>query len=102
MVTSRSAGYLDDAASRWPLDGLVVKLVATDLDHDRLNPQFDLPDGRGSFGETLVRQHPGRHQSVSFQAASPPAVNLSTISARECTHLYVLRGSGSIRSRPSM
>jgi hypothetical protein len=52
--------YLDDPANRWPLDGLVVKLVATDLDHDRINLQFDLPDGRGSFGETLVRQRPAR------------------------------------------
>jgi hypothetical protein len=52
--------YLDDPGSGWPLDGLVVKLVGTDLDHDRLNLQFELADGRGSFGETLVRQRPGR------------------------------------------
>jgi hypothetical protein len=48
--------YLDDPKDRWPLDGLKVKLVATDLDHNRLNLHFDLPDGRGSFGETLVRR----------------------------------------------
>jgi hypothetical protein len=53
--------YLDDPRSSWPLDGLVVKLIATDLDHDRINLQFDLPDGRGSFGETLVRQRPATH-----------------------------------------
>jgi hypothetical protein len=52
--------YLDDPGSGWPLDGLVVKLVGTDLEHDRLNVQFELPDGRGSFGETLVRQRPAR------------------------------------------
>jgi hypothetical protein len=52
--------YLDDPGSGWPLDGLVVKLVGTDLEHDRLNVQFELPDGRGSFGETLIRQRPGR------------------------------------------
>jgi hypothetical protein len=52
--------YVDDPGSGWPLDGLVVKLVGTDLEHDRLNVQFELPDGRGSFGETLVRQRPGR------------------------------------------
>ena len=36
-----------------------VKIVAADLEHDRLNVRFDLPDGRGSFGETLVRRKPG-------------------------------------------
>jgi hypothetical protein len=50
--------YLDDPTNCWPLDGLVVKLIATTLDNDRLNLQFDLPDGRGSFGETLLRQRP--------------------------------------------
>jgi hypothetical protein len=52
--------YLDDPGTFWPLVGLVVNLVATDLDHDRLNLQFDLPDGRGSFGDTLVRQRHAR------------------------------------------
>ena len=62
--------YLDDPANRWPLDGLVVKLIATDLDHDRINLQFDLPDGRGSFGETLVRQRPARPGTSTKRGAS--------------------------------
>jgi hypothetical protein len=61
--------YLDDPKNYWPLDGLVVKLIATDLDHDRINLQFDLPDGRGSFGETLVRQRPPTHAPVSGSKA---------------------------------
>jgi hypothetical protein len=48
--------YLDEPKDKWPLDGLKVKLVATDLEHNRLNLHFDLPDGRGSFGETLVKR----------------------------------------------
>lgn len=52
--------YLDDPNDRFALDGLGVQLVATDLEHGRLNVRFDLPDGRGSFGETLTRQAPAR------------------------------------------
>jgi hypothetical protein len=48
--------YPDDPKDRWPLDGLVVKLVATNADQNLLNVHFDLPDGRGSFGETLFRR----------------------------------------------
>jgi hypothetical protein len=48
--------YPDDPKDRTALDGLVVKIVATDLEHDRLNVRFDLADGRGSFGETLIRK----------------------------------------------
>lgn len=61
--------YPGDPGNGWPLDGLVVKLVGTDLDHDRLNLQFELPDGRGSFGETLVRHRPGRpgHRAAEAQ-----------------------------------
>jgi hypothetical protein len=51
--------YPDDPKDRTAIDGLVVKIVATDLEHDRLNVRFDLPDGRGSFGETLVRRKTG-------------------------------------------
>lgn len=47
--------YPDDPNDCTTLQGLKVKLVATDLEHDRLYLHFDLPDGRGSFGETLIR-----------------------------------------------
>jgi len=55
--------YPDDPKDRTALDGLVVKLIGTDLEHDRLNVRFDLPDGRGSFGETLIRQKSGKTAS---------------------------------------
>jgi hypothetical protein len=48
--------YVDDPNDRVPLDGLAVKLMTTDLESNQLNLRFDLPDGRGSFGDTLVRQ----------------------------------------------
>jgi hypothetical protein len=47
--------YPDSPKDNWPLTGLAVKIFATDLEHERLNLRFDLPDGNGSFGETLVR-----------------------------------------------
>jgi hypothetical protein len=50
--------YLDNTNDTWPLTGLNVNLVATDLENNRLNLHFDLPDGRGSFGETLSRGTP--------------------------------------------
>ena len=56
QVTKPERRYPDDPKDRTAIDGLVVKIVATDLEHDRLNVRFDLPDGRGSFGETLVRR----------------------------------------------
>jgi len=66
-VTQPERRYPDDN-DRWPLDGLVVKLIGTDLEHDRLNLRFDLPDGRGSFGETLIKrpaQGPARRTGSS-------------------------------------
>lgn len=59
QVTKPERRYPDDPKDRTALDGLVVKIVATDLEHDRLNVRFDLADGRGSFGETLVRRSGG-------------------------------------------
>lgn len=58
--------YPDDPADRWPLDGLSVKLITADLDSNKLHVRFDLPDGRGSFVETLVR----RSARVSNNTAS--------------------------------
>jgi hypothetical protein len=48
--------YPDDPSDCSSLTGLKVKLLATDLEHDRIYLHFDLPDGRGSFGETLIRR----------------------------------------------
>ena len=58
-VQSAKRCYPDDPNDCTALQGVKVKLVATDLEHDRLYVHFDLPDGRGSFGETLSR-HAGR------------------------------------------
>jgi hypothetical protein len=54
-VQSAKRCYPDDPNDCTTLQGVKVKLVATDLEHDRLYLHFDLPDGRGSFGETLIR-----------------------------------------------
>jgi hypothetical protein len=48
--------YPDDPKDCTTLQGVKVKLVGADLEHDRLYLHFDLPDGRGSFGETLMKQ----------------------------------------------
>ena len=55
-VQSPKRCYPDDPNDCTTIQGLKVKLVATDLEHDRLYLHFDLPDGRGSFGETLIRR----------------------------------------------
>ena len=47
--------YPDSPKDCWPLTGLAVKLFSTDLESGKLQMRFDLPDGTGSFGETLVR-----------------------------------------------
>jgi len=47
--------YPDTPGDCTSIEGLKVKLVATDPDQDRLYLHFDLPDGRGSFGETLIK-----------------------------------------------
>ena len=57
--------YPDNPNDCTSLDGLKVKLVATDLEHDRLSLHFDLPDGRGSFGETLIRRGPRSRRPAS-------------------------------------
>jgi hypothetical protein len=57
--------YLDNSNDCWPLTGLKVNLVATDLASNRLNLHFDLPDGRGSFGETLSRRVARQTRKVS-------------------------------------
>jgi hypothetical protein len=55
-VTSAERRYPDDPGSRWPLDGVKVKVVTfTDGDPDVLEVRFDTPEGRGSFWETLRR-----------------------------------------------
>lgn len=50
--------YPDTPKDRWKLDGLMIGLVATDPKNQELNLRFDMPDGRGSFGETLMRRAP--------------------------------------------
>ena len=55
-VQSPKRCYPDEPNDCTSIQGLKVKLVATDLEHDRLYLHFDLPDGRGSFGETLIRR----------------------------------------------
>jgi len=55
-VQSPKRCYPDDPNDCTSIQGLKVKLVATDLEHDRLYLHFDLPDGRGSFGETLIKR----------------------------------------------
>ena len=54
-VQSAKRCYPDDPKDCTMLQGVKVKIVATDLEHDRLYVHFDLPDGRGSFGETLSK-----------------------------------------------
>lgn len=60
IVKSPDRRYPDNPKDCWPLDGLVVKLMTTDLSSGQLELRFDLPDGRGSFGETLTRRVPPR------------------------------------------
>ena len=48
--------FPDDAASRWPLEGLKVKLVTfTERGGKTMEIRYDTPEGRGSFWETLTR-----------------------------------------------
>jgi hypothetical protein len=56
-VQSAKRCYPDEPNDCTMLQGVKVKLVATDLEHDRMYLHFDLPDGRGSFGETLIRRN---------------------------------------------
>ena len=58
-VLSAERRYPDDPRDRWPIEGLVVKLSTVASDPGRINLQFDTPEGRGSFGESLIRQSPG-------------------------------------------
>jgi hypothetical protein len=46
--------YPDDPGSKWPLDGLGVKVVAF-ADPGMIEVRFDTPEGTGSFWETLRR-----------------------------------------------
>jgi hypothetical protein len=64
-VQSPKRCYPDTPGDCSSIQGLTVKLVATDLEHDRLYVRFDLPDGRGSFGETLIRQGSHNRRGVS-------------------------------------
>lgn len=48
--------YPDDPSSKWPLDGLRVKLATiVDSPPDTIEIRFDTPEGRGSFWATLTR-----------------------------------------------
>ena len=57
-VLSAERRYPDDPASKWPLDGLKVR-VLTREDRPGLEIRYDTPEGRGSFWETLLRQTKG-------------------------------------------
>lgn len=52
-VTKAERRYPGDAAARWPLEGLGVKLYS--LNAGTLEVRFDTPEGTGSFWETLRR-----------------------------------------------
>ena len=55
-VTKAVRLFPDDPTYKWPLDGLMVKVVTfTDRDPNTLEVRYDTPDGRGSFWETLKR-----------------------------------------------
>jgi hypothetical protein len=53
MVVGAERRYPDDPTSKWPLDGLKVRLLSRD---GGLELRYDTPEGRGSFWETLRRQ----------------------------------------------
>lgn len=55
-VVSAEERYLDDSGDRRPIEGLTVKLHAMSPTSREMNFRFDTAEGRGSFGETLVRQ----------------------------------------------
>ena len=57
-VLSAERRYPDDPSYRWPLEGLVVKVSTVASDANRINMRFDTAEGRGSFGESLIRQRP--------------------------------------------
>jgi hypothetical protein len=52
-VTKAERRYPGDAAARWPLERLGVKLFA--LGPGTIEVRFDTPEGTGSFWETLRR-----------------------------------------------
>jgi hypothetical protein len=54
-VTSAETRYLGEPEDRADMTGLVVKLSFVPGRTDALNIRFDTPQGRGSFGETIVR-----------------------------------------------
>src|SRR5688572_14191566 len=55
-VTKGVRLFPDDPNYKWPLDGLMVKVVTfTDRDPNTLEVRYDTADGRGSFWETLKR-----------------------------------------------
>jgi hypothetical protein len=64
-VQSAKRCYPDDPKDCTSLQGVKVKLVGTDLERGRLYLHFDLPDGRGSFGETLIRGAARTRRAVS-------------------------------------
>jgi hypothetical protein len=55
-VLSAERKYPDDPSSRWPLDGLRVKIATiAGAPPDTIELRFDTAEGRGSFWETLTR-----------------------------------------------
>lgn len=54
-VVGAERRYPDDPASKWPLEGLRVRVLTRDGSAD-LEIRYDTPEGRGSFWETLVRE----------------------------------------------
>ena len=57
IVVSAEERYLDDPNDRHAVDGLQISLGAQAPDSPSLNFRFDTARGRGSFGETLIRQN---------------------------------------------
>lgn len=55
-VVSAEERYLDDSGDRRSIQGLAVKLHSMSPAGNAINIRFDTAEGRGSFGETLMRQ----------------------------------------------
>jgi hypothetical protein len=53
-VVSAERRYPDDPASKWPLEGLKVRLLTRE-DSPGVELRYDTPEGRGSFWETLAK-----------------------------------------------
>lgn len=57
VVINAEERYLDDPNDRRAVDGLQISLSAQGPNSPALNFRFDTARGRGSFGETLIRQN---------------------------------------------